>query len=121
MNVCVPLSLSKSFSLPQTTLASHFQNATVDFLQPIEDPITISFAALLFAHNDRQNVSLVCPHLSSPPLRSLSLSWSLSLYLTCSVLKRVILSYPPPTHISASVRNERGGEITGLCVVFQIY
>lgn len=78
VSVCVTKSV-KTFSLPQTTLVGHFQNATVDFLQPIEDPITISFAALPFAHNDRQNVSLVCPRLSSPPLHSLSGLISVSL------------------------------------------
>lgn len=104
--------VTTSFSVPQTTLAGHFQNATVDFLQPIEDPITISFATLLFAHNDSQNVSLVCPLL---PFRSLSFSVSVS-PSDPLCLESVSFSYPP-THISASVRNERGGKLQD-CVYF---
>lgn len=121
--MCHQLCHNLSLSLPQTTLAGHFQNATVGFLQPIEDPITISFAALLFAHNDRQNVSLVCPRLSSPPLSpSSSPSLYLTLSLSRSVSKRVILSFPTPpttplTHTSTSVRNERGGKLQD-CVYF---
>lgn len=56
------------------TLDGHFQNATVGFLLPIEEPITISFPLRVYAHNDSQNVSLVCPPLVSPPLCSLALS-----------------------------------------------
>lgn len=76
----------------KTTLAIHFQNATVGFLQPIEDPITISLAALLFAHNDRQNVSLVCPLLPS----LLSSHLGPHLFLTLSVSEHVILLFDPP-------------------------
>lgn len=113
-----------SFSLPQAALAGHFQNATVGFLQPIEDPITISFAALLFALNDRQNVSLVCSRLHSPPLCALSPSVSLSLYLTLSpqfcrkACHSLIL--PTRTQTSASVKNERGGKLQD-CVFLQNY
>lgn len=114
---CDGVSPNLSQSAPPTflkiTLAVHFQNATVGFLQPIEDPITISFAALLFAHNDRQNVSLVCPLL---PFCSPFLSLSTSLYLTLSVSEHVILSFyshpspfPRSTPTSMSGGNERRG------------
>lgn len=98
--VCHQLCHNLSFSLPQTTLAGHFQNATVGFLQPIGDPITISFATLLFAHNDRRNVSLVCPRLSSPPLtRSLSVFVAVSQSdpLSPTLSRSVSFSHPPPT------------------------
>lgn len=100
------------------TVDGHFLNATVGFLQPIEDPITISFASRVFAHSDRQNVSLVCPQLVSPPLCFLAQSSSLSLYLTLSpsfVSKHVILSFSTSqTH--PCQWEMRGGEITGLTV-----
>ena len=119
--VCVTPTLSRLSPSLKPTLASHFQNATVGFLQPIEDPITISFAALLFAHNDRQNVSLVCPRLLSPPLCSLSPSSSPSLYLdplSPALSRSVSFSHSlPPSRTSVSVRNERGGKLQD-CVYF---
>lgn len=41
----------------EPTLSSHFLNAKVSFLRPIEEPITISGAARLSAYNDMQNAS----------------------------------------------------------------
>lgn len=103
--------LSHSASL-KPTLDGHFQNATVGFLLPIEEPITISFPLRVYAHNDSQNVSLVCPPLVSPPLCSLVLSFCLTLSISvCLEACHSLIFHPLDT--SMSVTNERGW-ITGL-------
>lgn len=78
----------------EPTLGSHSLNATVSFLQPIEEPINISGAARLFAYNDRQNVfTRLSPRLAATlpaPPPSLRVTPVNSPTPAASVWKRVI-------------------------------
>lgn len=99
-------------------LDGHFQNATVGFLLPIEEPITISFPLRVYAHNDSQNVSLVCPPLVSPPLCSLALSVFLSDPLRrCLSWSMSFSHFPALGHIYVSYKWE-GLNYRTYCVYF---
>lgn len=93
--VCVRLSISVTIFLPQTTLAGHFQNSTVGFLQPIEVAITISVAVLRFAFNDRKMFPL---SLLVFPLLPFALALFLSLPLGVTPLSLSFAKRAPCTH-----------------------